>query len=93
MANNNIEPGKAVSNSATPKQLTYIYNAYLKAGLTDTTRLTEIANSFMHPEMAVKHWMDIDQVIASHWIDAIKRTETIRERKRQAREYDPDRYE
>lgn len=90
MANANQEPGTLKPYAATPKQLTYIYNAYLKAGLTDTSRLTEIANTFIHPDYHVKHWMDISFNIASHWIDAIRRAEIIQARKRQAQQFDPN---
>lgn len=93
MVKSNQEPGTIRGNAATPKQLTYIYNSYLRAGLTDTSRLTEIANSFIHPDYHVKHWMDISHVIASHWIDAIKRAEIIQARKRQAETFDPERHE
>ena len=93
MTKSNQEPGTLKPDAATPKQLTYIYNAYLKAGLTDTSRLTEIANSFIHPDYHVKHWMDISHVIASHWIDAIRRAQTIQARKRQAQQFDQNRYD
>ena len=92
MTKANQEPGTAKIDAATPKQLTYIYNSYLRAGLTDTSRLTEIANSFIHPDYHVKHWMDISHVIASHWIDAIRRAQIIQARKRQAQQFDPDKY-
>ena len=76
---------------ATPKQLLYIYHAYLRAGLTDTSRLTTIANSFVHKDMQVEHWMDIYSTTASHWIDAIKRAEAEQARRKMRAKLDPER--
>ena len=75
---------------ATPKQLLYIYHAYLRAGLTDTSRLTVIANSFIKGE-PVAHWMDIYSTTASHWIDAIKKAEAEQARRKMRERYDSER--
>lgn len=75
---------------ATPKQLLRIYHAYLRAGLTDTDRLTEIANKFT--KAPVDHWMDITFITASKWIQGIAAAEQVQARKRLANQYDPDRF-
>ena len=77
---------------ASPKQLLRIYHAYLRAGLTDTNRLTQIANQFIHPDSQVEHWMDIYSTTATQWIDAIQKAEQNQAMKRQAHNYDPDRH-
>lgn len=76
---------------ATPKQLLRIYHAYLKAGLTDTDRLTDIANTFT--KRPVDHWMDIYQTTASRWISAIEAVERVQMQRQLARHFDPWRHD
>lgn len=102
MANANQEPiqwptgtrtdPKTGAYLASPKQLLRIYHAYLRAGLTDTSRLTDIANQFIHPDSQVEHWMDIYSTTATQWIQAIEQAERNQAMKRRANEYDPDRH-
>ena len=102
MANANQEPiqwptgtrtdPKTGAYLASPKQLLRIYHAYLNAGLTDTTRLTDIANQFTHKDSPVMHWMDIYSTTATRWIDAIAKAEHNQAMRKQAHDYDPGRH-